>query len=144
MLTQQEVLKQLAERGFRLTQSRRAIVAILYEAEEALTPAQVSALARRRWPRVGLVTVYRTLELLAELGLARRLHTDDGCHSYTRASAGHCHDLICQSCGRVVEFEGCDLSNLLEQVERDTGFAIASHMLELAGLCPACQEREGK
>ena len=142
MLTEQEVITQLAERGFRLTQSRRAIVHALFEAYETLTPHQMSDLARRRWPTVGLVTVYRTLELLAQLGFARRVHSEDGCHGYALAAVGHRHDLICRSCGRVVEFEGCDLSELVSRVQQQTGFAVGDHVLELAGVCPICQERD--
>jgi len=140
MISEDEILAQLAGCGLRVTGARRAITRVLLETDCALTPAQMCDLARRHWPGIGLVTAYRTLELLAQLGYARRLHSEDGCHSYVRASCGHRHDLICQSCGRVVEFEGCDLSDLLQRVEAETGFAIRQHMLELAGLCPRCQE----
>jgi Fur family transcriptional regulator, ferric uptake regulator len=140
MTAELEVLTQLSGRGFRVTQARRAIVRALLDADGSVTPAQASELARRHWPTVGLVTAYRTLELLTQLGLARRIHLDDGCHSYVSASYGHRHDLICHECGRVVEFDGCDLSELLERVHNETGFYINAHMLELSGICPRCQK----
>lgn len=139
MSSEDEIIQQLSQAGLRITGTRRAIVRVLLGADNALTPAQTCELARRHWPSIGLVTAYRTLELLTQFGFARRLHADDGCHSYVRASLGHRHDLICQGCGRVVEFEGCDLSELFRRVEAETGFSISQHMLELAGVCPTCQ-----
>ena len=140
MAAELEVLTQLSGKGFRITQARRAIVRALLDADSSVTPAQASELARHHWPTVGLVTVYRTLELLTQLGFARRIHLDDGCHSYVSASYGHRHDLICRECGRVVEFDGCDLSELLERVQDETGFCINAHILELSGVCASCQE----
>jgi Fur family ferric uptake transcriptional regulator len=142
MSSEQDIIERLAGCGLRVTRARRAVVRALLESEGALTPAQACECARRHWPRIGLVTAYRTLELLAQLGLARRVHAADGCHGYTRASAGHHHNLICQRCGRVVEFEGCDLSALEQRVASETGFAIHTHILELTGVCPLCQNTD--
>jgi len=140
MHSEEEIVEQLSRCGLRVTRARRAIARALMQAGRALTPAQTCELARRHAPGVGLVTTYRTLELLTQLGFARRIHSEDGCHSYVRATCGHRHDLICQGCGRVVEFEGCDLSDLLARVESETGFTVQQHMLELAGLCPRCRD----
>jgi len=142
MPSEEEIVAQLSQAGLRVTQARRAVVRVILEADRALTPAQIFELARRQWPRMGLVTAYRTLELLAQLGFVRRIHSDDGCNSYARASFGHRHDLICRQCGRVVEFEGCDLSELLDRVQAETGFTISTHVLELAGTCPRCQKEK--
>ena len=141
MTSEQEIVEQLSSNGFRITQPRRAIIRVLLEADGALTPLETLQLARRHCATVGLVTTYRTLELLLKLGFVRRIHSEEaGCHSYVRASHGHRHELICQRCNRVVEFEGCDLSALLKRVQEETGFTIENHLLELTGICPLCQE----
>jgi Fur family ferric uptake transcriptional regulator len=70
----------------------------------------------------------------------RRMHRDDGCHSYALAQAAHGHHLICLSCNQVVEFDGCDLDALFKSVARKTGFRIEGHWLEAFGLCPKCQK----
>ena len=65
---------------------------------------------------MGLVTVYRTLDLLSEMGFVRRIHTDDGCHGYAASGLGHSHHLICRQCGAAVEIEGCDLAPFMAHV----------------------------
>ena len=129
----------LAARGYKLTQPRRAVVRVIANAGRTLTPAEIHTAAQAHYPHTGLVTVYRTLELLAECGAVRKLHQPDGCHSYALASEGHAHHVICQSCHSVVEFDNCDLGALLAAVQRRTGYKISGHWLELFGLCPACR-----
>jgi Fur family ferric uptake transcriptional regulator len=139
MLTEKGIVQQLTREGYRITQPRRAVIRALLEDGGYSSPAEVQARARMYCPTVGLVTVYRTLDLLVGLGFARRIHTDDGCHGYASASHGHRHHLVCRHCGTAIEFEGCDLSAFLSRVGQETGFAIESHLLELVGLCTACQ-----
>ena len=102
-------LVQLQDSGYRVTGPRRVIVELLAESERALGPIDVYDLGRTQYPGLGLVTVYRTLEKLEELGLVQRVHLPDGCHRYMRATQGHQHLLLCTRCGRVVFFEGDDL-----------------------------------
>ncbi len=130
---------QLSQAGYRLTRPRRAVVQALVEDESRLSPAAVHERARRHCPSVGLVTVYRTLEVLVGLGLVRRIHTVHGCHDYASASHGHRHHLVCRGCGATVEFDGCDLTTFLERIGQITGYRVDEHLLELAGLCPACR-----
>ncbi|MGC9520863.1 MAG: Fur family transcriptional regulator [Anaerolineae bacterium] len=89
--------------------------------------------------RLGLVTVYRTLEVFEELGLARRVHLDEGCHVYVMSTPGHRHTLVCERCGRTLEFSGQDdLDELVARVEARTGFRVHEHLLQLLGVCPEC------
>lgn len=134
-----DIFVQISQSGRRLTRPRRAVIRALLADEGHQSPAEVYERARVYCPTVGLVTVYRTLELLAQLGLVRRIHSGNGCHDYAAASHGHRHHLVCRACGATVEFDGCDLHPLLEQIGRATGFRVDEHLLELAGLCPACQ-----
>ena len=136
----QEVGTQLQQSGYRLTQPRKAVIRALTEATDWLRPEDLLALARRYWRPLGLVTVYRTVSLLAELGYLRRVHLEDRCVGYVRAEFVHGHHLLCRTCHQAVEFPGTeDLSPLVERISQDTGFQVEHHLLELVGLCPNCQ-----
>jgi Fe2+ or Zn2+ uptake regulation protein len=118
--------------------------------------AELLALGRAHHPSLGLVTVYRTLDLLLSLGLVRKLHLAAGCHTYALSLAGgqneargseprsHGHHVICQRCNRAVEFAGCDLDTVVMAVEAQTGFRVQEHWLEMFGVCPACRESESR
>lgn len=128
----------LEEQGGRLTGPRRAIVELLANSEKALSPVDIFDQARRSYPKMGLVTVYRTLDILITLGLVERLHQADGCHMYLRAAHGHEHIMLCIRCGRATYFSGDDLSPLIQKVSRESGFLIQDHWLQLQGLCKNC------
>jgi Fur family ferric uptake transcriptional regulator len=133
----------LADAGCRITAPRRAVMQVLQKASVPLSPREILEQGKRVYRRLGLVTVYRTVNLLAELNLVRRVHREDGCHGYLLASPGHRHALICQCCGRAVEFPGeDDLHALIERVEAGTGYRVDDHLLQLLGLCPDCQGTE--
>ena len=135
----------LADAECRVTAPRRAVMQVLQQANEPLSPQEIRDQARATHRPLGLVTVYRTLDLLAELGLVRRVHHNDGCHGYLPATTGHFHALICRDCGRSVEFSGDnDLRTLIAAVETQTGYRVEEHLLQLSGLCSGCQaEGEG-
>jgi len=135
--TQTEMTHALRDAGYRLTQPRRAILQVLEENEAGLTAEDMHRRGKTLCPKLGLVTVYRTLELLGELGLVRRVHSEQRCHSYVSAGDGH-HHLICQVCHRVIEFPCAGLDELLQSVSVRTGYVITGHLLELTGLCPEC------
>jgi len=138
-LDTEQLNRALNERGYKLTAPRRAVLDVVAAMRESLSPAEIYERAHRRYPRLGLVTVYRTLDILVEAGVVRRVHLDDGCHGYALSQAEHGHHLICSSCNRVIEFEECDLEGLLKSVARKTGFRIEGHWLEVFGRCPKCQ-----
>ena len=139
MLSEERLTWQLSQAGYRVTKPRRAVIRALLEDGSYASPAEVHERARLYCASVGLVTVYRTLDLLAGMGFVRRIHAEDGCHGYAIAEHGHRHHLVCRRCGATVEFEGCDLSLFLARVGHDTGYAIEDHLLELVGLCATCQ-----
>ncbi len=141
-LDEGELGEQLSAHGYKLTGQRRAVLAVIASSGERLSPAEVYEKAKAACPRIGLTTVYRTLDILVELGAVRLVHLDEGCHSYAPATEGHHHHLVCSGCGSVVEFEGCDLSPLLNAVASRTGFEIEDHWLQLFGRCPACRKRD--
>ncbi len=139
-----EWLERLQESGYRVTDSRRAVVETVAENTYALDPTQIFIAARKIAPRLGLVTVYRTVEKLEELGLLQRVHQPDGCHAYIAAAHGHQHLLICRRCNRAEYFSGDDLDLLIAAVGKDRGFIVQDHWLQLYGLCDRCQHDGGQ
>src|SRR5574340_1551176 len=115
-------LELLQSAGYRVTAPRRAIVELMAGSSRALGPIEVYDLGRAEHPHLGLVTVYRTLEKLEELGLIERVHLPDGCHRYLRATQGHQHYILCTVCGLVQTFDGDNLERLTGRVASDTGY----------------------
>lgn len=125
--------------GYRLTGPRRTIIAALRDAGRYCTASQLYARLRVRG--VGLASVYRTLELLAELGLAERRAEPGGEASYLYCSPRHHHHVVCTDCGAVRELdEGvCPDPALARAVERQTDFRIERHTLDFYGRCADCR-----
>lgn len=132
-------LARLQENGYRLTDSRRAVVQAIASSERILTPLEVFDRARRQCASLGLVTVYRTLSRLEELGLVERVHRPGDCHAYIARLPGHQHLLICQHCGRAEYFGGDRLEYLMDKVAAESGYRVSQHWLQLFGLCSECQ-----
>ncbi|MEN8171466.1 MAG: Fur family transcriptional regulator [Chloroflexota bacterium] len=131
----------LDDGGYRLTRPRRAVVKTLAESEQALSPTQIFDLGREKYPSLGLVSVYRTLEILDDLGLIQRVHHPEGCQTYIAAFEGHQHLLICKQCGKTAFFDGDNLNALITRVENQSGFQITEHWLQLFGLCESCKNK---
>lgn len=117
--------------GYKATPQRTAVLRALAEEQH-----QSLEEIRARCPGVGLVTVYRTLDLLGELGIVRRLDLGDGAR-YEMAEDHH-HHAICESCGDISEFEKCPLDPTLLPL-KDSDFEVRSHSLEVYGRCAACR-----
>lgn len=118
--------------GYKVTPQRLAVLkALAAEGHQSLDEI------RARCVGVGIVTIYRTLDLLDELSLVRRLDLGDGKPRYELAGDHH-HHLICDSCGSISEFEGCPLDPKRMPLEAG-GFEVHSHSVEVYGLCGACR-----
>jgi len=129
--------------GCRMTNTRKAIIQVLSEQKRPLTATEILVFAKSIQHRLGLVTVYRTLNLLTKERMVRIIHDDDGCHLYQIASPGHHHVVICSSCGDAAEFYGGDdMDPLIQRVETQTGYKITGHLLQLYGLCSQCVSHE--
>ena len=133
-----QVSAEFSARGLRLTRQRRAVLDAIAAAPSSLSALQVYDAAREQCPELGLTTVYRTLEVLAEIGALRRVHGPDHCESFVPASAAHGHTVVCSACGRVTEFTACDMRGITDAAARETGYRITDHFLQLGGLCAAC------
>lgn len=138
-LTFDTLAQQLRDNGHKLTQPRRAILRVLMAAAKPLSPAEIQTRGQERCADLGLVTVYRTLEIMEQIGLVRPVHLADGCHGYALSTPGHTHHVVCERCHAVVEIVGCELGGFLQRVAERTGYRITGHWLEISGLCAACQ-----
>jgi len=130
----------LAENGHRLTAARQAILQVLISSGGHVSADQLAEMVRDQFPQVGRMTVYRTLELLSELGVIRPVYQGTGAAHYILLEDGHHHHLVCACCDQVIEFEEC----VLEEIERVVGgrfnFQIQGHLLEFYGVCAECKE----
>jgi len=136
--------EQLRDRGYKITQPRRAILQALLAASRPLSPADLQEQGQAFCEDLGLVTVYRMLEVLEELGVVRAVHLADSCHGYVLSTPGHTHHMVCERCHAVVEISGCELGQFLDIVADRTGYTITGHWLEISGLCTDCQNARGE
>lgn len=141
-ITFDALAQQLRDEGFKLTQPRQAILKTLLATPRPLSPAEIQERGQAFCADLGLVTVYRTLELMENIGCVRTVHLADGCHGYALATPGHTHHVVCDRCHAVVEITGCDLGGFLDRIADLTGYAISGHWLEISGLCAECQQKE--
>jgi len=139
-LTKRNVVAALRQQGYKLTPQRRVVIQIIVSSQDHLTPAAIYEKVHQDQPNIGLVTIYRIIEILTKLKLICELHAGGSCHSYTVSALGHHHHLICSSCGAVVDFTGCELGEVQQNLSQETGFRIDGHLLEFVGLCQACQK----
>ena len=140
-LTEREVATALRQHNYKLTPQRQVVIQTIISSRDHLTPAAIYERVHRDHPKIGLVTIYRTLDILARLGLICELHAGNSCRSYTISAPGHHHHLICSNCGMVVDFPGLDLAGVEQSLSRGTGFRIDGYLLEFIGLCRDCQEK---
>ncbi|MFE0589092.1 Fur family transcriptional regulator [Micromonospora echinospora] len=122
----------------RNTRQRTAVSALLAEVEGFHSAQDLHAMLRERGERVGLTTVYRTLQGLADAGEIDVMRPPGGEHLYRRCSEGHHHHLVCRSCGRTVEVAGPAVETWADRVAAQHGYSDVSHTLEIFGTCPTC------
>ena len=139
-LTEKKINTELKRHNYKLTNQRRAVVVSIVTCKSQFTPALIYEKLHREHPDIGLVTVYRTLGILMDLGLVCELHASGDCPAYTVGTSQHHHHLICNRCGRVVDFTGHRLAELEKRLAKESGFRIDSHVLEFTGLCLPCQK----
>ncbi|MEV6813727.1 Fur family transcriptional regulator [Micromonospora sp. NPDC051296] len=122
----------------RNTRQRSAVSALLAEVEGFHSAQDLHAMLRERGERVGLTTVYRTLQGLADSGEIDVMRPPGGEHLYRRCSEGHHHHLVCRACGRTVEVAGPAVEAWADRVAAQHGYTDVSHTLEIFGTCPTC------
>ncbi len=127
-------------RGQRLksTAQRDTIAKVFFATTRHISVEELYNEVKRRNPRIGYATVYRTMKLLTECGLAAERHFRDGEARYESAQKKHHDHLICESCGKIVEFEEERIEALQEEIAKRLGFRFTGHKMELYGLCRDC------
>jgi Fur family ferric uptake transcriptional regulator len=128
----------LAKHNLKLTRQREYILEEFLR-NEHITAEQMHRQVTKRDPRIGLATVYRTLNLFCEAGLAEARHFGSQTQYDNVVHKRHHDHLICTSCGKILEFENEAIEKLQEQVAAQYSFTITRHKLELYGLCSECQ-----
>ena len=122
----------------RSTRQRSAVSRLLDATDEFRSAQDLHEELRRRGEGIGLNTVDRTLQTLADAGSVDVLRTDSGEAVYRRCSAGHHHHLVCRDCGRTVEVEGPAVERWAQGVAAEHGFVDVSHTVEVFGTCAGC------
>ncbi|WP_229051251.1 Fur family transcriptional regulator [Aeromicrobium sp. Leaf350] len=122
----------------RNTRQRRAVAAILEDLEGFASAQEIHDLLRHRGESVGLSTVYRNLQALADAAEVDALRNDEGETLYRQCSTGHHHHLVCRACGRTVEVEGPTVERWADGVAAQHGYVDIAHTLEIFGTCGDC------
>ena len=134
------VLRDFSAHGYPITEQRRTLVSFIMSWSKRFSPDDLLGDLKAHGIKVGRATVFRTLDLMERLGYLSRV--PNGSHlSYASCvdDQDHHHHLVCSSCGQVLHFEDCPVSDLLRELQSRTGYQIKAHRLEIAGLCPSCQ-----
>jgi Fur family ferric uptake transcriptional regulator len=131
----------LGAAGYRLTSARRSVAALIAARDGHFTAADLVEDARSRRPGLGRATVFRTLDLLADLRAVERLDLPTGEHAYVACETSHHHHVVCESCGRSQDVDDAGLRAVVRDIARRTGYRIDDHRLELFGRCPSCRPR---
>lgn len=131
----------IAQKGLKSTRQRDIILEAFLSTDRHLSIEELYLKLRARNPGIGYATVYRTLKLFAEAGIASEIHFGDGQTRYEHVSEGEHHDhLVCTRCGTIVEFENETIEKLQDEVATQHGFLIETHKLELYGMCEKCRK----
>jgi len=125
------------------TPKRLAVLEILAEEDTYISPEEIWRSMKERFSRIGLPTVYRILEELADGGvISKVIHPNRQLYYYFCRNRQHHHHFICLSCRKVADVEACGLERIEEQVRERMGGTVLSHILQVNGLCSACIERQ--
>lgn len=134
--------KYLVRSRLKLTAERQAVFDELFARHEHLEPDEILVRLRAKGKKISRATIYRTLELLVDSGIVGRVRTGETGYRYERLRAGEHHDhLICNGCGRVIEFFEPRIESLQDEVFERYGFLPLSHSHQMRGICKQCRPR---
>jgi Fur family ferric uptake transcriptional regulator len=137
------LVRYMAQHGLKSTRQRTLIVDAFFDQGGHVSVDELVGQVRRRDPHVSTATVYRTMKLLTDCGLAHARHFGDGQTRYESAAGREHHDhLICTSCHSIVEFENDRIEEQQQAVAKKHGFKLTGHKMELYGLCRDCQLKQ--
>lgn len=131
----------ITHKGLKTTRQRDVILDAFLSSDRHMSIEDLYLKLRAKHPRIGYATVYRTLKLFAESGIAREIQFGDGQTRYEHVAEGEHHDhLVCTHCGTIIEFENETIEKLQSEVADSYGFIIETHKLELYGICAKCRK----
>lgn len=128
--------------GVRATKQRAAVANLMGQLADFRSAQEIHEELRRRGEGIGLTTVYRTLQGLADVGEVDTIRTASGEALYRQCSAHHHHHLVCRHCGRTVEVEGPAVEKWADRVAAEHGFSSVSHTVEIVGTCGDCTDKD--
>lgn len=140
--TLETVKKKLSDKEYKLTPQRKMILEMFTaNPDEHLSAEEVWAMVKRTNPDIGLATIYRALDLFAELGILQKMDFGDGRgrYEFCESEVHHHHHLICLKCGAVSEFEDDLLESLESAIDRKNHFEVVDHQLKFYGYCEKCR-----
>lgn len=137
-------MPQVTPGATRNTRQRGEVLALLEATDDFLTPQQLHDHLRGRGAKVGLTTVYRTLQLLVDAGEIDTMRLPTGEQLFRRCGRSHHHHLVCRACGTTVEVEGPAVERWADKLAGEHGFTDVSHTLEIFGTCPRCASRTSR
>ena len=141
MSEEQEVfLKHIQKKGLKRTTQRDLILDTFLRTEAHLSSEDLYRLVKQEDPSIGQTTVYRTLKLLTEAGLAREVRFGDGITHYEHNYKHQHHDhMICSECGRIIEFFSAELEAIQDAMAAKHRFQVTQHLLRIIGVCAECR-----
>lgn len=134
-----ETIKKLNDMGYRPTPQRAMILSVIEASTDHISAEEIHSQIVGAYPQVNISTVYRTLELLKDLGLVTETDLGGGCVKYHPAEKGQHHHLVCQGCGAVLDMDETVLDSLRGSLLRQYGFAADLRHLAIFGRCAACR-----
>lgn len=134
-----DIISKLSRRGYRLTPQRMMILEAVEAADDHISADEIYTRVCDRYPHLNISTVYRTLELLKELGLATETDMGDGRVRYHSIRKGHHHHLVCQNCGCIIDLDETVLLPLKDALSREYGFNADLKHLAIFGQCGKCR-----
>ena len=134
------IVRKLAEQGYRLTPQRIMVISAIEDSDGHISAEEIYAQVIAKYPNVNISTVYRTLELLKQLGLVTVTDLGEGRVRYHPAGKGHHHHLVCQQCGAIIDLDESILSDLKSALLREYQFSADLRHLAIFGRCVKCSQ----
>lgn len=136
----QEVLEHLRDKGIRITETRKAVLAYMISSHEHPSAERIYQDLRSDFPNMSLATVYNNLKVLIDEGFVEEIKISNDNTTYFDFM-GHDHlNIVCEKCGRIADFEDAEIPDLKREAEAQTGYQITKTQVLMYGVCPDCQK----
>ena len=134
-----DIISKLGELGYRLTPQRMMILSAIENSDDHISAEEIYTQVLAKYPHVNISTVYRTLELLKQLGLVTETDLGGGRVRYHPADKGHHHHLVCQKCGAIIDIDESTLARLQDVLLARYNFSASLRHVAIFGLCEKCR-----